>query len=437
VIGADLEGVAKTFRPYQPEQLLLLPPSLNDWVPERHLARFISEVVEDLDLSAIEGVYEEERGYPPYHPRMMTKVLLYAYATGVYSSRRMAARLIDSVPFRFLSAGNEPDFRTISRFRKEHGAALSELFGQVVRLCREAGLVRLGRVAVDGTKIKANASKHKAMSYGRMKDKENQIEREIAAWLKKCDEIDEQEDRAYGKDRRGDELPEELATREGRLKKIREAKAALEAEAREKAKAKGKDPKMANPPDKAQRNFTDPESRIMKGRDGFIQGYNAQVAVDDHSQVIVAQHVTDAAPDVEQLLPVVNAVGRLLKRRPKQVLADAGYYSEANVAKLQKRGIDPFIATRRLKHQGELSPAPRGRIPTRLSVRQRMERKLRTVRGRAIYALRKVIPEPVFGQIKHARGFRQFLRRGRSNVAQEWSLVCTAHNLLKLYAATA
>ena len=429
-------GMGKTFRPYVPEQRLLLPPSVEDWVPEGHLARFFSDVVNDLDLSAIESAYGEERGYPPYDPRMMTKVLLYAYASGVYSSRRIAARLVENVPFRYLAAENQPDFRTINRFRKQHGVALSQLFSQVVRLCRGAGLVRLGRVAVDGTKIKANASKHKAMSYGRMKDKEKQLERDIQAWLKKSDEIDAQEDRHYGKDKSGDELPAELATREGRLKKIREAKAALEAEAREKARSEGKDPAGAKPPDKAQRNFTDPESRIMKGNDGFVQGYNAQVAVDGHSQVIVGQHVTDAAPDAEQLLPVINAVGRLLKRRPKEVLADAGYYSEANVTELQKRGIEPFIATRRLKHQEELPVAPRGRIPTGLSTRERMERKLRTVRGRATYALRKVIPEPVFGQIKHARGFRQFLRRGLSNVSQEWSLICTAHNLLKLYAAT-
>jgi len=349
----------------------------------------------------------------------------------------MAARVIDSVPFRYLAAENQPDFRTINRFRKQHGPALSTMFAQVVRLCREAGLVRLGRVAVDGTKIKANASKHKAMSYGRMRDKEKQIESDIDAWLKKSNEVDAQEDRHYGKDKSGDELPPELATKEGRLKKIREAKAALEAEAREKAKKEGKDPESAKPEDKAQRNFTDPESRIMKGNDGFVQGYNAQVAVDSHSQVIVAQHVTTAAPDVEQLLPVINAVGKLLKRRPKQVLADAGYYSEANVTALQKKDIEPFIATRRLKHHEALPPPPRGRIPARLTVRERMERKLRTVRGRATYALRKVIPEPVFGQIKQARGFRQFLRRGLANVSEEWSLVCTVHNLLKLYAVTA
>jgi transposase len=429
--------MGKTFRPYQPGQRLLLPPSIEDWVPEGHLARFVGEVVEDLDLSKIESTYGEERGYPPYDPRMMVKVLLYAYATGTYSSRRMAAKLVDSVSFRYLAAGNQPDFRTLNRFRKQHGVALSELFAQVVRLCARAGLVKLGRVAVDGTKVKANASKHKAMSYGRMKEKEAQLEREVQEWLRRADEVDAEEDRRYGKDKRGDELPAELSTREGRLKKIREAKAALEAEAREKAAAEGKDRDSGEPPDKAQRNFTDPESRIMKGNDGFIQAYNAQAAVDGHSHVIVAQHVTQAAPDAEQLLPAVNAIGRLVKKRPKQVLADAGFYSEANVEALAKRGIDPYIATRRVKHSEKAPPPPRGRIPRHLSTKQRMERKLSTVRGRAIYALRKVIPEPVFGQIKQARGFRQFLRRGIVNVQQEWALVCTAHNLLKLYAAHA
>lgn len=426
----------KTFRPYEPDQRLLLPPALEDWVPEGHLSRFVAEVVAELDLTEIEAAYGEERGYPPYDPRMMTAVLLYAYARGTYSSRRIAAKLVDSVAFRYLAAGNQPDFRTINRFRKQHGVALSELFAQVVRLCAGAGLVKLGRVAVDGTKIKANASKHKAMSYGRMKEKEKQLRREVKGWLRRADQIDAEEDRRYGKDKSGDELPPELATREGRLKKIREAKAALEAEAREKAKSEGKDEKSAKPSNKAQRNFTDPESRIMKGNDGFIQAYNAQAAVDGHFQVIVAQHVTQAAPDAEQLLPAVNAVALLLKKRPKQILADGGYYSEANVTALTKRGIEPFIATRRVKHSDVVQP-PRGRIPLRLNCRERMERKLRTVRGRATYALRKVLPEPVFGQIKQARGFRQFLRRGLDNVKQEWALVCTAHNLLKLYVATA
>jgi transposase len=291
----------KTFRPYDPEQLLLLPPAIQDWLPEGHLARFVSEVVDELDLSAIEGAYVEERGYPPYHPRMMTKVLLYGYCTGTYSSRRLAEKLVDSVAFRYLAADNRPDFRTISDFRKQHGPALAGLFEQVLRLCRKAGLVKLGRVAVDGTKIKANASKHKAMSYGRMMKKEVALEREIQELLDRAEAIDREEDQRYGRDNSGNALPEELARRESRLRKIREAKAALEEEAREKARTEGKDPEKARPADKAQRNFTDPESKIQKTRDGYIQGYNAQVAVDETHQVIVAQQVTPSSPDVEQL----------------------------------------------------------------------------------------------------------------------------------------
>jgi len=270
--------MAKTFRPYEPDQLLLMPPSLSDWVPEDHLARGISDLVDTLDLSAIEDAYGEERGYPPYNPRMMVKLLLYAYCTGTYSARKIASKLHDSVAFRFLAAGNEPDFRTISDFRKRHGEALTGLFEQVLRICAEAGLVKLGRVAIDGTKVKAHASKHKEMSYGRMKEKESALRREIKEILRRADEIDREEDRRYGPDRRGDELPEEFARRDSRLKKIQEAKAALEAEAREKAVKEGKDPDEAKPTNKSQRNFTDPESRIQKTNDGFIQGYNAQVA---------------------------------------------------------------------------------------------------------------------------------------------------------------
>jgi transposase len=414
-----------------------MPPALSDWVPEKHLARFVGDLVDGLDLSVIEDTYDEERGYPPYHPRMMVKVLLYAYATGTYSSRRIEAKLEDSVAFRFLAAGNQPDFRTISDFRKRHGEALSELFGEVLRLCQKAGLVKLGRVAVDGTKIKANASKHKAMSYGRMKSTEAALQREADELLRRAAETDEEEDRRYGKDKRGDELPEELAHRESRLKKIREAMAELKAEAKERARAEGKDPRRAEPEDKAQRNFTDPESGIQKQGRTYIQGYNAQVAVDEQAQVIVSQHVTAVAPDVNQLLPVVKRISKLLKAKPKQVLADAGYWSEANVVALEKMGIDPFIATQRRKHSDPLPPAPRGRPPKDLSAKQRMARKLLTLRGRAVYAWRQILPEPVFGQIKHGLGFRQFLRRGLQRVAQEWSLVCTAHNVLKLYRATA
>jgi transposase len=426
--------MAKTFRPYEPNQRLLLPPSLQDWVPDGHLARFVSDVIDTLDLSEIEDAYTEERGYPPYHPCMMVKLLMYGYCTGTYSSRRIAAKLRDSVAFRVLAAGNEPDFRTINDFRKRHGAALRRMFDQVLQMCREAGLVKLGRVAIDGTKIKANASKHKAMSYGRMKEKETAIQREVREMFDRADRIDREEDRLYGPDRRGDELPAELATREGRLKKIREAKAALEAQAREKARAEGKDPRDAQPPDKAQRNFTDPESKIQKTSDGFIQGYNAQVAVDDLFQVIVAQHVTPNAPDVNELEPAITSIETTLNAKPEAVLADAGYWSEANVRALEDKRIEAFIATGKHKH-GDTARAPRGRMPKTMTVREKMARKLRTRRGREAYSRRKVVAEPVIGQIKQGRGFRQFLRRGVDRVSEEWALVCTAHNLLKLHTA--
>jgi len=427
----------KTFRPYEPDQMLLMPPSLSDWVPEDHLARFVGDLVDTLDLSAIEDTYGEERGYPPYHPCMMVKVLLYAYCTGTYSSRRIAEKLVDSVAFRFLAAGNQPDFRTVSDFRKRHEEALSGLFEQVLRLCRQSGLVKLGRVAIDGTKIKANASKHKAMSYGRMAEKEKALRKEIREMFRQAEVVDREEDRRYGADRRGDELPEELARRETRLKKIREAQAALEAEAREKAVEEGKDPQKAKPPAKAQRNFTDPESKIQKTGGGFIQGYNAQITVDEASQIIVAQHVTPAAPDVNQLIPAVSSITRILRQRPKAVLADAGYWSEENVRALEKKGIEPFIATARQKHGEASTPPVRGRPPKGMTLRQRTARRLLTVRGRWTYSRRKVIVEPVIGQIKQARGFRQFLRRGLQRVGHEWALICTAHNLLKLRAARA
>ncbi len=275
------------------------------------------------------------------------------------------------------------------------------------------------------------------MSYSRMKSTEAALQREADELLRRAEEADEDEDRRYGKDKRGDELPEELAHRESRLKKIREAMAALKAEAKQKARAEGKDPRRAEPEDKAQRNFTDPESSIQKQGRNYIQGYNAQLAVDEKAQVIVSQHVTAMQPDVNELVPVVKRISTLLKRKPKQVLADAGYWSEANVEALEKMGVDPFIATQRRKHSEPLPAAPRGRPPMGLSPKQRMARKLLTLRGRAIYAWRQILPEPVFGQIKHARGFRQFLRRGVQRVGQEWSMVCTAHNLLKLYWATA
>ena len=361
--------MAKTFRPYEPDQMLLLPPALADWVPEDHLARFVRDVVETLNLTAIEATYTEERGYPPYHPRMMVAVLLYAYATGTYSSRKMARRVVEDVAMRFLAAGNQPDFRTLSDFRKRHSAALAALFTQVLRLCRRAGLVKLGQVAIDGTRLKANASKHKAMSYGRMTEQDAALQAEIAELLRRAEQADRDEDARYGADRRGDELPAELARRESRLQKIREAKAALEAEAREQAAQSGKDPAQTAPTPKAQRNFTDPDSKIQKTADGFIQGYNAQAAVDAHAQVIVAQAVTPMAADVGELLPQVTAISRTLQQRPTQVLADAGYCSEANLHALERRGIDAYIATGRHPHGQGLAPAPRGRPPADLTRR--------------------------------------------------------------------
>jgi transposase len=429
--------MAKTFRPYERDQLLLMPPALADWVPEGHLAHFVGDLVDTLDLAAIEDTYAEERGYPPYHPRMMVTVLLYAYCTGTYASRRIATKLEDSVAFRYLAAGNRPDFRTISDFRKRHGPALAGLFMQVLRLCRQAGLVTLGRVAIDGTKLKANASKHKAMSYGRMQEQEVALHAEVQGLLRQAEAADAADDRRYGAERRGDELPTELARRETRLQKIREAKVALEAEARAQAEGAGQDPTVVRPAPKDQRNFTDPESKIQKTGDGFIQGYNAQAAVDATAQVIVAQQVSPMAADAPHLMPVVTAITRALCRKPQQVLADAGYCSEANIQALHTSGIDPYIATGRQTHGERLAPAPRGRPPTGLTARERMARTLRTVAGRRIYALRKTIVEPVFGQIKQGRGFRQFLRRGVLAVGEEWALICTAHNLLKLYGASA
>src|SRR5437867_7732908 len=455
----------KTFRPYQPDQMLLLPPSIEEWLPEGHLARFVREVVATLDLRAIEDTYTEERGNPPYHPRLMVTLLLYAYSTGTYSSRRMAAKLWDDVAYRYLAAENAPDFRTLSDFRKTHGVALNGLFVQVLKLCAEAGLVTLGRVAVDGTKVKANASKHKAMSYARMSEREVALKQQVAELLARAQAVDDVEDATYGEDRRGDELPEELQRAEGRLAKLRAAKAALEAQAREQAvqdaevakanqaererqeRESGRrfggnpfqvpDPEQATPAPKAQRNFTDPESRIQKTADGFIQGYTAVLAVDETAQVIVAQHVTPCGPEVQELLPAVDMIERLLGECPGQIVADAGYWSEQNVERLEAKGIDPYVARGRMKHGEPAMPPPRGRIPAKLSVAERMQRKLRTKAGHAAYARRKVIVEPVNGQIKQARGFRQFLRRGVERVGQEWSLVCTAHNLLKLRAAWA
>lgn len=423
--------MAKRYRVYEPDQLFLMPPSLQEWLPEDHLAYFVSDLIDDLDLSEIEAVYEdEERGQPPYHPHMMVKVLIYAYCSGVFASRRIEKRLVEDVAFRVLAAGNTPDFRTLSDFRKIHGKAVEGLFEQVLHLARKAGAMKLGRVAIDGSKVKANASKHKAMSYGRMKEKERELREEVQRLLSEADRQDQAEDRRYGKDQTGEELPEELRRRESRLERIRQAKRALEKEARQ-AQEAGKEP--AQPEDKKQYNFTDPQSRIMKGSDGFLQGYNCQIAVEENFQLIVGQGVTQQANDKEQLKPMVQAIEEQAGQKPGEVLADSGYCSEENLKYLVRRHIDGYMATERQKHGGDRTVCKRGPLPKGAGPVDRMKRKLQTQVGRKIYAMRKAIVEPVFGQIKQARGFRQFLLRGVEKVQMEWALVCLTHNILKLH----
>jgi len=430
--------VSKVFRPYEPEQMLLMPAALQEWLPPDHLAYFISDVVNHLDLSAIMSRYEaEERGYPPYHPRMMVKVLVYAYCIGVPSSRKIEKRLKEDIAFRVLAANNTPDFKTIADFRKDHLEALGSLFLQVLKLCQKAGLVKLGHVSLDGTKVKANASKHKAMSYGRMKEEQQRLEAEVRELLQRARDVDEEEDRRYGKGKRGDELPRELAFRESRLKKIREAKAALEAEAKEAAergRAEGKE-HPGVPEGKAQRNFTDPESRIMPAPGGkdFVQGYNAQAAVDSAHQVIVACDVTNQPSDKGQAEPMMEQVRHNTGQPPREMSADAGYFSAKAVREMTELGVEAFIPPDKVRHTAHPILAPRGRIPKGLSLIERMRRKLRTQRGKKRYALRMETVEPVLGQIKQARGFRQFLLRGLRKVKGEWQLICTGHNLLKLF----
>jgi len=426
--------MAKTYKTYLPEQDLLLPPSLRQWLPENHLAYCVSDVVDQLDLSAIESVYEEEdRGQPPYHPRMMVKILVYSYCVGVFSTRRMEKRLVEDVAFRVLAAGNEPDFRTLADFRKNHLKALEELFQQVLRLALEVGALKLGRVALDGSKVKANASKHKAMSYGRMEETEKRLRKEVRELLKQAEAVDEEEDKRYGRERQGEELPEELQRRETRIARIREAKKALEERAREKAESEKKDDQEAKPESKAQYNFTDPESRILKGSDAFVQGYNTQVAVEPTLQLIVGQRVTQAANDKQQMVPLIEVVQEQSGQKPEEVLADSGYCSEENLKYLAKRRMEGFVATEKQKHGERNEPCKRGPLPKGASRVERMKRKLQTKVGAAVYASRKYIVEPVFGQIKQARGFRQFLLRGLEKVRGEWALVCMTHNLLKFH----
>ena len=457
--------MGQNFIPDTVDQTLLFPPSLHDWLPEAHLSRFLVDVVSELDLSAIYKSYEEKdgRGQAAYAPAMMVRLLLYGYATGVYSSRKIEKRTYEDLAFRYLSGDQHPDHATLAEFRKRHLEALAGLFTQALLLCAEAGLVKLGHVSIDGTKIKANASKHKAMSYKRMNETEARLEQEVEALMAAAAQADESEDGQYGKGQRGDELPEELSRRESRLKKIREAKHALEQAAQEQAERKGEeaeqklaereeeeqrtgkkrrgrkpepsDPEQTRPDETAQRNFTDPESRIMPdggNKGSFVQGYNAQIAVDSASQVIVAAEITQETNDKKQLIPMIAQMVANLEQKPEKVSADTGYFSEANVTDESVKDVDLYLATSRDKHSGVMEtfcdPPPPDASP-----KEAMRHKLRTADGRAVYKMRKAIVEPVFGQIKEQRGFRRFSLRGKLNVSHEWKLVCAVSNLLKLF----
>jgi transposase len=420
--------MSKTFREWNVEQHWLLPPSVMDFVPADHIAHFIRDTVrEQLDLSEILGSYEkEERGYPPYNPVMMTALLLYAYCQGVYSSRRIARGCEERMDFMAVTGLNRPDFRTVSDFRKRHLEALQSLFGQVLTLCQHAGLVKLGHVSLDGTKVKANASKHKAMSYDRMHQTEKRLKQEVREWFRQAKSADEAEDRLHGATRRGDEMPGWVADKQQRITKIREAREALEAEAR----AAGK---VAVDP-KAQRNFTDPESRIMrKSGKEYVQAYNAQAAVDSTAQVIVAQSLSNSATDVQQLAPTLKQIKQNTGRQAQEFSADAGYCSEGNLAVLARHHVDSYIATGRQRHHEASATGRRRTQGTRVAA---MRTKLARAGRRSRYRLRKSVVEPVFGQIKQARGFRQFMLRGLEKAQGEWSLICTVHNLLKLAKAT-
>jgi transposase len=458
--------MSRIYMSYDPEQRLLMPADLREWLPEEHLALFVSDVVEQLDLSKIVDWYErgDGRGRPPYHPLMMVKLLVYGYCTGRVSSRKIEKATYEDVAFRVLACNQHPDHDSIAEFRKQHLEELAKLFAQVLRMCEQAGMVKLGQVAIDGSKLRANASKHKAMSYERMCAKEEQLAAEVARLLEEAAATDEREDQEYGKGRRGDELPPELARRESRLRKIREAKAALEAEAKEKAKAaaavaQGKlearkqreeetgkktpgrvpqvpDVEAAKPEAKAQRNFTDPESRIMKdsATGSFEQSYNAQIAVDSQAQIIVAASLTQEVNDKQQLVPMLTAVKENLGQLPEKVTADAGYFSAAAVTNEALSSVDLYVTPdsgKKTEAAELLAVAPASTEDQ--AVIEAMREKLKTVAGREVYKQRKLIVEPVFGQVKEVRGFRRFSFRGLRKNQAEWALICLTHNLLKLF----
>ena len=427
----------RSYRDYTPDQAFLVPPTLADLIPAGDPVFFLREVIQSLDLEPFHRVYRSAKGQPPYNPALMVGLYLYGAMRRTYSSRRLAELCQRDVACIYLVGRATPDFHTISEFRQRFTTELKGLFLQVLQLCREAGLVRLGQVSLDGTKVRANASKHKAMSYGRMLQKEPQLEAEIASWLDEGQRQDREEDAEHGPNDDGWSLPKELHETKRRLEKIKAGKARLEALAREKATENGKDPDEAAVPERAQTNFTDPESRIMMSPDGFQQCYNAQAVVDAESQVIVAHEVTNSPADSQRLPPMLEQVQANTGHFPHELTADAGYASEANFTHLADADIYAVVALRRY-HRDEppdADPAPK-RSTDRWLHRNIMRARLRTVQGKQTYKLRKQTVEPVFGQIKSARNFRQFLRRGQSAVASEWSVLCTAHNLLKLHQAT-
>jgi transposase len=465
-------------RPYEPGRPLPLPADLRAWLPEDHTVYLLSDIIDQLDLSPITAVYDQGDGggNPPYHPVLLTKLLCYAYCQGVVSSRVIAARTYEDVAFRVLTVDQHPNFRTISDFRERHLAALGDLFQQTVRLAGRLGLVKLEHVAQDGTKILANASKHRAMSYARMRQAETRLGEEIGALMAAARAADAREDAQYGPERTGDELPVDLggevARRERRLATIRIAKAALEQEARAAAEAiraadqaerqrraeVGEPKKPGRPPepserpkDTAQRNFTDPESRIMKNSDqAFVQAYNGQAAVDAASQIIVGCALTNQSADAPHLASMVEQVIAVTGRTPKEWSGDAGYFSAANVAVLEQAGIAAFLPPSRQAHAAQPAPpavaavleaaglpTPEAQEPPSPTgrVQAAMRAKLATPAGRAAYAKRKQTVEPVFGQIKECRGLRRFLLRGLRKVTGEWTLWCLTHNLRKLVQA--
>jgi transposase len=487
----------KAYKSWNPSQAFLLPPSPDEWLPEGHMVYFVLDVVSQLDLRAITDDIQQKdaRGTQPYAPQMMVALLLYGYCVGVYSSRRLERATYEDVGFRVLAGGQHPHFTTINDFRKRHLKALGSLFLQVLKLCRKAGLVKLGHVAVDGTKLQGNASKHKAMSYKRMKEEEKRLEGEIEQMLRRAQQVDEEENEKYGPGNQDEDLPEELRRRESRLEKIKQAKQALEEEAKQvrarKLRQQGiraerrsethadpverrraatmaenrrnkardldgrddsdddNDPpttgeglskhepqvnKDGSPDDKAQMNFTDSESRIMESGGSFLQGYNCQAAVDEEHQIIVAQAVSNKCPDNDNLVPMLELVKSNCGQAAQKATADTGYWKPGVEARGAEIGTDVFVATGRKKRVGQGSKDSTGEEELQ-DDRGRMRAKLLTEEGRKIYRRRKAVVEPIFGQAKEARGFRRFLLRGLKAAGAEWSLVCTVSNLLKLYRA--